>query len=140
MKKNGFTLVELIAVITIIAIVLLVAIPQITSTMSNTSIKEQENFEHDIENAAASYIENNWVNFKNNIINGNGTYCLTLATLVDSGYVKNTTVDPSTNNPINVENKYIYMHNISTNAGKYRFEYEYIDASANPSNGKCPLS
>ena len=137
MKKNGFTLVELIAVVTIIAIVLLVAIPQITSTMANTTVKEQDAFKQDIEQAAASYVENDWINFKTNVLKGN-THCIAVSTLVDNGYLKNTTIDPSTNSPIDVTNKYVYMYNISGNYGKYRFKYEYVDAAtANPS--RCPL-
>ena len=35
MKKNGFTLVELLAVIVILAIILVIAVPKITDTIDN---------------------------------------------------------------------------------------------------------
>ena len=38
MKKNGFTLVELLAVIVILAIILVIAVPKITSTIENARI------------------------------------------------------------------------------------------------------
>ena len=38
MKKNGFTLVELLAVIVILAIILVIAVPQIMSTIDNARL------------------------------------------------------------------------------------------------------
>ena len=35
MKKNGFTLVELLAVIVILAIILVIAVPKISDTINN---------------------------------------------------------------------------------------------------------
>ena len=41
-KKNGFTLVELLAVIVILAIILVIAVPKITDTIKNSKIASFE--------------------------------------------------------------------------------------------------
>ena len=38
-KKNGFTLVELLAVIAVLGLVLIIAVPKITNTMENSKKK-----------------------------------------------------------------------------------------------------
>lgn len=130
MKQNGFTLIELIGVVAIIALVMVVAVPQVMSTMTKSSVKKTETFENDLELAAESYVENNWndfkVEFSNN--NKNGYYCLSLETLMQYGYIKNTDIDPSTNEVIDINDKYILLQNISTN-GNYKFSFDYVDLS-----------
>ena len=50
MKKNGFTLVELLAVIVILAIILVIAVPKITDTIDNA---RKGSFESSIKMVAA---------------------------------------------------------------------------------------
>ena len=50
MKKNGFTLVELLAVIVILAIILVIAVPKITDTIDNA---RRGSFESSIKMVAA---------------------------------------------------------------------------------------
>lgn len=130
MKQNGFTLIELIAVVVIIALVMVVTIPQVMSTMTKSNVKKAESFENDLEIAAQSYVENNWNDFKKEFIQNNKSdyYCLSLGTLLQNGYIKNTDIDPSTNEVIDINNKYILLQNINSN-GTYKFSYNYVDIS-----------
>lgn len=137
MKQNGFTLIELIGVVAIIALVMVVAIPQVMSTMTKSSLKKTESFEKDLELAAESYVENNWNSFKVEFEGNNksGNYCLSLETLMQNGYMKNTDIDPSTNEAININNKYILLQNISDDTGKYyKFSFKYIDTTKDTSS------
>ncbi len=137
MKQNGFTLIELIGVVAIIALVMVVAVPQVMSTLTNSSVKKSEAFENDLELAAESYVENNWQTFKieydkyQTSHNRPNQYCIPLSTLISNGYIKNTDIDPSTNEAINFEKKYILLRNISETQNRYKFSFEYIDATVN---------
>lgn len=132
MKKNGFTLIELIGVVAIIALVMVITVPQVMSTMTKSSVKEFETFTHDLELSASSYVENNWNEFKIEYQKNNkdGLYCLPLKTLMNNNYIKNTEIDPSTKQVIDVQNKYILLKNISENTGAYRFSFEYVDTAS----------
>lgn len=127
MKQNGFTLIELIGVVAIIALVMVVTVPKVMSTMTKSTVKEFETFKHDLELSAASYVENNWAEFKDVYQKDNidGIYCLPLSVLMDNNYIKNTDIDPSS--------KYILLDNISAN-GAYRFSFEYVDVSTDASS------
>lgn len=133
MKQNGFTLIELIGVVAIIALVMVVAVPQVMSTLTNSSVKQTEAFENDLELAAESYVENNWQTFKVEYQkyqashSNSNQYCIPLSTLISNGYIENTDIDPSTNKAINFENKYILLHNTSGALNRYKFSFEYID-------------
>ncbi len=130
MKQNGFTLIELIGVVAIIALVMVITVPQIMSTMTKSSVKKTESFEKDLELAAESYVENNWNSFKVEFEGNNksGNYCLSLETLMQNGYIKNTDIDPSTNEAIDINNKYILLQNTSSN-DSYKFSFDYVDIS-----------
>lgn len=133
MKQNGFTLIELIGVVAIIALVMVVAVPKVMSTLTNSSVKQAEAFENDLELAAESYVENNWQTFKaeyekyQSAHSRPNQYCIPLSTLISNGYIENTDIDPTTNEVINFEKKYILLRNTSGNLNRYKFSFEYID-------------
>lgn len=135
MKQNGFTLIELIGVVAILALIMVVTIPQLMSTMTKTDVKKLESFTHDLEISATTYVENEWSNFKQEYLqyNKDGSYCLSLSSLIEKNYIKKTEIDPSTNAVIDANGKYILLTNISDNSGSYRFSYKYVDTSVDNS-------
>ena len=56
MKKNGFTLVELIAIIVLLAIMTLIALPSLLSTTEKSKNEEYELFKENIYMAAENYL------------------------------------------------------------------------------------
>lgn len=135
MKKNGFTLVELIGIVAIIALVMLVTVPRIMSTLTKSTNDKIQNFKNDLELAASSYVESNWGVFKDEYItkkeeNGKNIYCLSLQTLIDSGYIEKTEIDPSTNEILKVTGKYIILEDISSSSNSYKFSYTYDENSS----------
>ena len=62
-RKNGFTLVEILAVLTVLALILGIIIPSVTnaidSSKKNTAKLSIEIYAHAIENAVAVYMSNN---------------------------------------------------------------------------------
>ncbi len=131
MKQNGFTLIELIGVVAILALIMVVTIPQLMSTMTKSNVKELESFAYDLETTAMTYVENEWRDFKIEYqkYNKDGSYCLSLSSLIEKNYIKKTEIDPSTNAVIDANGKYILLTNISDNSGSYRFSYKYVDTS-----------
>lgn len=131
MKQNGFTLIELIGVVAILALIMVVTIPQLMSTMTKSNVKELESFAYDLETSAMTYVENEWSDFKIEYLkyNKDGSYCMSLSSLIEKNYIKKTEIDPSTNAVIDANGKYILLTNISDNSGSYRFSYKYVDTS-----------
>ncbi len=131
MKQNGFTLIELIGVVAVLALIMVITIPQIMSTITNSNIKETESFARDLEMSAMTYVENEWNQFKIEYQNNNKSdnYCMSVSSLIEKNYIKKTEIDPSTNDVINADGKYILLTNISDNSGSYRFSYKYVDTN-----------
>ncbi len=126
MKKNGFTLVELLAVIALLAIMLLVAIPQVTKTMQKSEIQKEETFKKDIELAAQSYVEDNWTKRKADFVLKN---CVSIQTLIDTGYVSPLTKNPSYPNQSIAEYSVKLIN--QANGANYRFSYQYSTDTCN---------
>ena len=78
--KKGFTLIELMGVITIMGIIALVAFPPLLRQIKNSKSKIDEATEKLIIAGASNYVEENKNSFPK--IEGNN-YCIILQTLVD---------------------------------------------------------
>lgn len=90
-KKDGFTLVELMAILLILSVLLLVAVPSITSTFRNSETNELEEYTNTLCMAAQSYmeIEEKSITTTKQAVN--------LNTLRQEGYIVDTLKNPSTN-------------------------------------------
>lgn len=137
MKKNGFTLIELIGVVLIIALVMIVSIPQIMSTFTTSTVEKVDVFRHDIESLASAYVESNWSTFKveytTNKNSSTGEYCLPVQILIDNKFLSVSEIDPSTEKTIEPNGKYILLKNESTNGG-YKFSFTYVDINEDTSS------
>ena len=120
-KKNGFTLVELIAVVAILGLIALVVYPAIASVIRNSRESAYNDQVAVIEKAAKT-----WSLKHANILPDDGSvYRLSVDTLVDEGYISNDEVkDPrhsSENLKGNVEIKY--------DTAKKQFIFTYVDST-----------
>ena len=114
MKKNGFTLVEVITVIVILGIIILIAVPSYIGISENLKQKQYENKLKQIEIKATE-----WAN-DNNITDDT---TITVSRLVDDGYVNmddETSNDKRVINPMNDESMECYHVEISVDNGKYK--------------------
>ena len=93
MKKKGFTMVELIAIIIILACILLIALPAINNTIKNSEEKKKEEALNNIYMAAENYLMNNYEDHK--IDNAGDTTYVYVADLINNNYISVDTLNPN---------------------------------------------
>ena len=85
MKKNGFTLIEMLAVVIILTLLTLLIMPNVINSIKSYQSTTDSLSMAIIESAADSYIDD----YKNSYPSHYGnTYCITINKLVDLGYLK----------------------------------------------------
>ena len=120
MKKNkGFTLIEMLAVITIIVLIFILVVPKITTSLKNKKSDVDKTTENLVLSATKLYVSDHYSKFEKT--SGN-VYCMPLHQLVKIGYlegpVKNVTDDKDITNGWSVKITY-----------DKEFEYELVDSS-----------
>ena len=80
-KRNGFTLVELMAVITIISLIALLTFPNIINQIKKTKKSNNKMIEDVVIEQAKKYIHDNPNEFNDDV------YCLPISILFDKGYI-----------------------------------------------------
>lgn len=112
-KKNAFTLIELIAVITLLAVIVLVTVPVIINTLSNSEQKEYEDFKKLVINAAELYVERNRDLFPE-LDNVDGMVEIDTTTLIEEGYLKQDLINPINEISVSHYNVNIVVSQIGT--------------------------
>lgn len=116
-KKNGFTLIEILAVVTIISLICIIVLPKIVNSLRNKKEDIDNTTRNIIITAAKLYVSEHSSKFDKE--EGN-TYCLPLTTLTKNEYlespVRNVTDDKDITNTMSVK--------ISYNEG---FKYEIVN-------------
>ncbi len=100
MKKNkGFTLVELIAVVTLLAAIILISVPSIINTIKRSEDQEYKDFEKAIIRASELYVERNREKYPelNNI---GSSIEIDTNILIDAEYLKQDLKDPNDNTSV----------------------------------------
>lgn len=120
-KKNGFTLAELLGVIVILAIIVLIAFPPIVNEIRKMKGQLSEATLKLIYSSAEIYVDNNQNTYP--IYDGNN-YCIALQTLVNSGELKQPVKDVSTGKTIELDK--IVKINITNPAN---IDYSIVDSA-----------
>lgn len=92
MKKNGFTLAELLGVIIILAAVSLIAFPPIINQLKKSRSDLDDALNVVILSAAEQYLEDRNISYSNS-----NTYCFSLLALVDDGKLIEPIIDSNGN-------------------------------------------
>lgn len=127
MNKNGFTLVELLAVIALLSIVIALAVPSINKLRNSALEREKETQIKEIESSALFYAKDESIEITDNM-----TVSITVKTLIDTDYI-----NPNTENNVsgcsnvkgclfnpfgfNLNSKQINLTNVN---GKIKAEYQ----------------
>ena len=128
MKKDGFTMVELIAIITILAVIILIALPSVVKIRRNAEEKIYNDFLNDLYIKTENYVITNGDLFENlNTVN-NKAY-VQVKDLINAGYINKDVVNPKTEQVISDKNtiivkkekdetfSYVYLEDDYTNFG-----------------------
>lgn len=110
MKKDGFTLVELLAVIVILSILALITVVSVNKTLTNSKNSLSKIQINNVVNAAKTYYINEGMN--------KDVTCVNISELISKDYIEsNKVLDPKTKksmegsvNIINKNNKYSYEY------------------------------
>ena len=126
MKKRGFTLIELLGVFVVLGIIFVIAVPAIMNTLTSSEEEKYDSFIKNITQASELYIENNRDYFPELNTPG-GTVVITIGDLIDSGYLKENTVNPKTNENVEKSEKVvIYVNQDRTFTYEYRAEVQTL--------------
>lgn len=118
MNKKGYTLIELLAVLSIIAVILLIAIPSVTRQLTGIEDNNYKQFKQNIYLGAESYINANPDEFVS-LKEANGESCIDIENLVYEGWIKSTMKNPKTGKKISMSGS-VKIVNIN---GEYRYTY-----------------
>ncbi len=97
--KKGFTLIEILTVITLIAVISLIAFPKITELFNKKQAEASEEEKQVLYMAANEYIESNAYMFKT----GQEYYCITIEDLVNDGKLIEPVIDVATGNELSFD-------------------------------------
>lgn len=118
MKKNAFTLVELLAVIVLLAIIMLIAYPSVFSTINKNKIASYNSFVNNIHNVTHGFLlefpsEVTWTNDKEGYV--------TINQLSEKGYIPTKIRNPENKELINSNTK-VYIKKQPTGNNVYEIE------------------
>lgn len=117
MKKNGFTLVELLGVIVVIAVLSLLVFPIVMNQFRKNKKQISETMKTMIIDATSLYVDAD----PNVYIKNNGNiYCISLEQIASAGHLSKPLMDPGTGEEIPMSNK------IKVSVENLQFHYEYI--------------
>ena len=116
MKKNGFTLMELLGVIMILAILVIIAFPPILTQIKKSKQEIKNTTKILITDAAKDYYEDNINNFEQT---EGKTYCIDLSTLINQGYLNGKLKDEDLDNIDPTKKVKMVYHN-------EKFEYDVV--------------
>lgn len=114
MKKNGFTLMELLGVIVILSILAALVTPIIQGQLNKANDDLYQAQIENIKNAAK-----NWTADHPSMIPVSGSYKLTLNELQTGGYIAEEVKNPKTKRVLNGNNTYVMISYTNTNKLNY---------------------
>ncbi len=123
-KKNGFTLVELIAIILVLSIIMTISFTSLSKTIENSNNQKYDTLIKNIETACENYV--NLPGIYRNVdstINSNGSYEVTMNDLINASVIDEIPINPKNNKKM--KNGKIIVTKNSNNELVYKVEIEW---------------
>lgn len=125
MKKRGFTLVELLAVLVLIAAISLIVFPSIINYINSTKGDISKATKELIISSTKLYVSDNAKTFPQY---EGYSYCTTLETLADKNYIDKPFVDSSTGKELDLSNTYVKVSYVyDYDLGTTKYTYDVVD-------------
>lgn len=115
MNNKGFTMVEVLGVVTILVIISLFTFPIISSLTNDTTSKNKQ-FLDSLYQATETYLEMNYERFKNNEIS-----YISASKLIEEGLLSNNLINPNTNKRVIDEDGVVEATRGVDNSFKYNY-------------------
>lgn len=126
MKKNGFTLVEILAVLVLISAIAIISIPSILNYINREKNNISEVTKKLIFSGVDLYIDNNKSNFKENKYE---QYIVSLQDVVDQGFLTEPIIDSVSGKEIDLTKKVQINYRYDNDLQKFTSHYEIVDES-----------
>lgn len=123
-RKNGFTLVELIAIILILSIILTVSFTSLSKTIENSNNQEYQTLINNIEMATENYVNlpGIYIEVDEKLKNG-GSYEVNITDLISAGIIDEMPINPKSKK--RMESGKIIVSKNSNNELMYKVEIEW---------------
>ena len=124
LKKNGFTLVELIAIILVLSIIMTISFTSLSKTIENSNNQKYDTLIKNIETACENYVNLPGI-YRNvdSVINSNGSYEVTMNDLINASVIDEIPINPKNNKKM--KNGKIIVTKNSNNELVYKVEIEW---------------
>lgn len=126
-NKKGFTMVELLGIITILGVLLIMTVPSLTATLKRSTQKEYDSFIDNLLIATETYIESNRSLYPS-LDKPSGRAIISIQTLIDNNLIEKTVIDPKTEEEVPTYNT---ITAIKQDDGTIFYAYNSEDASTN---------
>lgn len=130
-NKKGFTLVEMLVVLSVLITIFLIVVPEVTNLYKNLKQNEYERFLSDIFLSTEAYVQKNIDKYPE-LNNNNQKVYVYFEELLESGYLKATIMDPKNKKNVKEENYTVELFLNDDNEYKYKLleeHYEVITAT-----------
>lgn len=117
-NEKGFTLVEILAVLSIIGLIMMLIVPVAIGIINDTKDQAYDVQVENIEAAARSYVAE-YSSTINELQNTGGTYTLTLRMLTDEGYIDEPIKNPKTNQNFNLDTSSVLVTKLVNGSFSY---------------------
>lgn len=109
MKKNGFTLTELITIIALLSIVMVVAIPKINTSIKESRADQLEEVREMVVNATEVYLNTKCGSNNYDKLIENDSIKIYLNSISDCGLIESNIYNPVADNYFDINNEYVIV-------------------------------
>ena len=110
MKKNGYTLIELITSIALLSIVAVILIPRINGAIKTSRADQLEDIRVNVKNATEVYLNNKCGKEIHEKLVDEGNVRIYLSSINNCGLIENKIYNPMSGDYFNIDNEYIDVY------------------------------
>lgn len=125
-NKKGFTLVEMLVVLSVLIAIFLIVVPEVTSLYRKSKENEYERFLSDIFLSTEAYVQKN-INKYPELNTKNTKAYVYFNELLESGYLKATIIDPKNKKNVKDEDFTVEVFLNDDNEYKYKLHEEHYE-------------
>ncbi len=123
MKKNGFTLIELITVVALLSIIGIIMIPKISTAFKTTNADQLENLRENLSLSADVFLESTCGKNYSDQFKEEKYIKIYLSNLVSCGLIDNNVYNPTNGEYFDVSNEYIEITMNDIGLKNYHFSF-----------------